>query len=132
MIVLDASALIDLFVYPRPNAALRRRVESAGALNAPHLLDLELLDVLRRLVRVGVISADRADVVRDDVAGLPVHRYPHDAMADRIWALRHNLTAYDAAYVALAEVLDCPFVTADGRIARASGHAAEVEVYKLN
>ncbi|MEN3361983.1 MAG: hypothetical protein V7637_5965 [Mycobacteriales bacterium] len=132
MIVIDTSALIDLFAYPNPNLDLRRRVEGAESLHAPHLLDLELLHVLRRLVRRGMVSADRADVIRDDVVDLPLHRYPHIGLTDRVWALRHNLTAYDAAYVALAELLGCPFITSDARLARASGHTAKIEVYELN
>lgn len=132
MIVVDTSVLIDLFAYPYPNVDLRRRIADAESLHAPHLIDLELLHVLRRLVFRGRISADRADIVRDDVGELALIRYPHIGFVDRVWALRHNLTAYDASYVALAEVLGCPFVTSDTRIARASGHSAKVEVYELN
>jgi predicted nucleic acid-binding protein len=133
VIVIDSSALIDALVYPRPNPRLRRRLDGAASLHAPHLLDLELLHVLRSLVRGGRISPDRADDVRQDVLGLPLVRYPHVGLSDRVWELRHNLAAYDAAYIALSEQLDYPLVTADTRIASAGdNHRATVELYELN
>jgi predicted nucleic acid-binding protein len=132
MIVIDSSALINVLVYPRPSRQLRRRLDGDESLVAPHLLDLEMLSVLRGLTLAGEISEDRAGVVRDDFAEVPVERFPHAGLADRVWALRHNLTAYDAAYVALAEILDCPLVTSDSRMARASGHRAKLELYELS
>jgi predicted nucleic acid-binding protein len=80
-------------------------------LGAPHLIDIELLHALRRLVRFGQITEERAHDVRADFDDLPIIRYPHVGLADRIWALRHSLAPYDAAFVALAEVTGCPLVT---------------------
>jgi predicted nucleic acid-binding protein len=133
VIVVDTSALIDALVYPRPNPTLRRRLDRATSLHVPHLIDLELLHVLRGLVRGGKISVDRADDVRQDVLSLPLVRYPHVGLSDRIWELRHNLTAYDNAYIALSEELHYPLVTADSRIASAGDHhRAEIEFYELS
>jgi predicted nucleic acid-binding protein len=102
-------------------------------LHVPHLLDLELLHVLRSLVRGGKVSPDRADDVRQDVTSLPLVRYPHVGLTDRIWELRHNFAAYDAAYIALSEELGYPLVTADTRIASAGNHhRATVELYELD
>jgi predicted nucleic acid-binding protein len=132
MIVLDSSALIDALVYPRPNPDLRRRLDEAKSVHVPHLLDLELLHVLRGLVRGGKISPERADDVRRDVLDLPLERYPHVGLSERVWELRHNFTAYDAAYIALSEALRYPLVTADSRIASAGNHhRATVELYEL-
>jgi predicted nucleic acid-binding protein len=132
MIVIDSSALINALVYPRPSRELRQRLDEAESVNAPQLLDLELLHVLRRLVHGGKISDDRADDVRRDVAQLSMNRYPHLGLADRVWALRHNFTAYDAAYIALSELLSMPLVTSDTRIASASRqHSAKIELYPL-
>jgi predicted nucleic acid-binding protein len=130
MIVIDSSALINALVYPRPSRELRQRLDGAESVHAPHLLDLELLHVLRRLVRAGKLSDDRADDVRRDVATLAMSRYPHEGLVDRVWALRHNFTAYDAAYIALSEMLGMPLVTSDTRIASASRqHQAQIELY---
>ena len=96
--------------------------------HAPHLLDVEVLQVLRRLARDGDLAADAGSVLADDLAALAVARHPHHRLLPRAWALRDSLTAYDAMYVALAEALDCPLVTCDARLARAHGHRARVEV----
>jgi len=85
--------------------------------------------VLRRLVRDATISAPRADEAIQDLLDLRVTRYPHVVLLPRIWQLRHNLSAYDAAYVALAEELDAAFLTRDARLASASGHTARIEVF---
>lgn len=132
MLVVDSSALINVLLYPKPSAELRRRVLDAESLHAPDLLDLEVLQVLRGLVRGGKVSPERADDARQDIDQLPVQRYPHTGFADRVWSLRHTLTAYDAAYVALSELLAMPLVTSDARLARASGHGAAVELYPLD
>lgn len=84
--------------------------------------------MLRRYVTAGSIDATTAESALDDLASLDITRYPHEAFLPRGWELRDNLTAYDAAYVTLAEVLGAPLLTFDGRIAVAPGHAAIVDV----
>jgi len=98
------------------------------SLHAPHLLDLEVAQVLRRYVRDQRITARRAQEALEDLADLPLSRYPHDFLIPRIWELRATLTAYDAAYVALAELIGASLITCDGKIASAPGHHANVEV----
>jgi predicted nucleic acid-binding protein len=84
---------------------------------------------LRRLIISGTISEDRAADARMDFADLTIVRYPHVSLAARMWELRHNVTAYDAAFITLAETLAVPLVTCDARLARAPGHTATVEVF---
>lgn len=129
MIVVDTSALIDVLAGDGPSAELVERLATDGDLHVPHLVDVECLHVLRRLVRAGHLSEERAQDARDALATLTLERYPHPALTDRMWELRHNLSAYDAAFVALAERLDVPLVTRDARIAAAPGHRARVEVF---
>jgi predicted nucleic acid-binding protein len=129
VIVLDASALVEAVAVGRPDPALLDRLERTGSLHAPHLLDVEFLHVLRRLVHRHLLGPDRAAEARSDFDRLGIVRYPLIGLSDRIWALRDNLSAYDASYVALAELLGCPLLTTDARIAKASGHRADVEVY---
>ena len=129
MIVVDASAVVDALVQEPPNVALRERVDGGG-FQAPHLIDIEVTNALRRLVARGALSADRAADTRDDFAALNIRRYPHRPLLDRVWELRDRLTPYDAAYVALAELIGAPLVTCDARLGRARGHEAVVEIYR--
>ncbi len=108
--------------------AARARLVSDPELHAPHLVDLEVLSVLRRHVAAGLLDARRAGLALHDLVSLPVTRYPHVPFAPRVWELRSNLTPYDAAYVALAESLGCVLVTADARLARAPGTHCAAEV----
>jgi predicted nucleic acid-binding protein len=126
MLVLDTSALLAVLVEREPDPELVRRLSDDGDLHAPHLIDVEVLHALRRMVRAGRITADRAADARTDLGDLAITRYGHEALSDRIWALRDNLTAYDATFVALAETLDVALVTCDERLARAPGVTAEV------
>ncbi|RBP15774.1 putative nucleic acid-binding protein [Roseiarcus fermentans] len=129
MIVVDASALLEFLLRTPAASAVEERLFSAGeALHAPHLVDLEIAQVLRRYVRGGQMPAGRGREALDDLGALRLARWPHDALLPRVWALRANLTAYDAAYVALAEALDAPLVTRDRRLAAAPGLRARVEV----
>ena len=129
MIVVDTSAVIGVLAGQPQVARLVDRVINDGDLHAPHLIDVEFQHALRRLVVAGAISDDRAADARMDFADLTIVRYPHVSLAVRMWELRHNVTAYDAAFLALAEALGAPLVSCDARLARAPGHAASVEVF---
>jgi len=107
LIVVDASALVAALVADAPlGAEASARLASDVDQHAPHLIDLEVTSVLRRWLDQGVISPDRAAQAVADLTFHPIERYPHLALVPRIWELRHNVTPYDAAYVALAEALD--------------------------
>lgn len=129
MIVLDASATIEWLLQSPTGVKIDQRISSPSeSLHAPHLLDVEVAQVLRRYVRDKTITARRGQEALEDLVDIRLNRYPHDFLIPRIWDLRARLTAYDAACVALAEVLDAPLVTCDAKIAAASGHHAKVEV----
>lgn len=129
MIVLDASAVIELLlVTPAGRLVADRISDPDNSLHAPHLLSIEVAQVVRRLTSAGRLTARRGRAAFDDLAALPVDRHDHELLLPRIWALRANLTAYDAAYVALAEVLDAPLITLDQRLATAPGHRATIEL----
>jgi predicted nucleic acid-binding protein len=129
VIVLDASAVLELLLSTRAGARVAARLaESSESLHAPHLLDLEVAQVLRRAEATGALSARRSRAAIQDLADLDLQRYPHDVLLPRVWDLRRNVTAYDAAYLALAEALGAPVVTFDARLARAPGHRATVEL----
>jgi predicted nucleic acid-binding protein len=130
VIVLDASAAIDWLLQTAAGQQIEKRIYSRGeSLHAPHLLDLEVAQVLRRLVREGAVSAQRADLALQDLLSLRVTRYPHFVFLAHIWRLRHNLSAYDAAYVALAEKLGATLITRDARLASASAGGVTIEVF---
>jgi predicted nucleic acid-binding protein len=129
LLVVDTSAVVAALVARPPDRALVNRLRADGDLHAPHLLDVELLHALRRLVLSGQLSEDRAADVRTDFADLTVVRYGHAPLADRTWEVRNNLTAYDATFIALAEALNVPLVTCDARLAGAPGNSAVVELY---
>jgi predicted nucleic acid-binding protein len=127
--VVDASAVIEMLLGTRLGAQCADRLLRPGEiLCTPHLIDLEVIQVLRRYSSRAELPNDRGEEALRDLADLPLQRYPHQPMLARIWELRASLSAYDAAYVALAEALDAPLVTCDGRLGRAHGHEARVEV----
>lgn len=129
MIVLDASAAIEwLFQSPAGIKIDGRIFSTSETLHAPHLLEVEVAQVLRRYVRDKTITAHRGQEALEDLSDMPLRRYPHDFLIPRVWELRATLTAYDAVYVALAEVLGAPLLTCDRKIASASGHYANVDV----
>jgi len=97
-------------------------------LHAPHLLDVEVAQVLRRYTRTGELDADRGLQALEDLVDFPLTRYPHDLFLLRIWELRHNVTAYDAAYIALVEALGAPLMTRDAALASAPGNRARIEL----
>ncbi len=130
MIVLDASAVAD-FLLARGELWdwLAGRLRGATSLHAPHLVDVEVASVVRGRALAGEISAGRGRAALDDLADLRLTRYPVTPLLTRIWELRANVTAYDGAYVALAEVLRAPLVTTDDRLGRSRGHRAAVDTF---
>ncbi len=132
MIVLDASAATAVLLnLDGPSAAIRERMGRADvSLHVPHLFDVEVLHAIRRHSLKGALSVAWSYRATEALRNLRAVRYPHAALLPRIWELRENLTAYDAAYVSLAETLDAPLVTRDARLAHASGHRAVVELYE--
>ena len=129
MIVVDASALIELLLPSDAAGTIAARLFNSGdSLAAPHLIDVETVQVLRRYARAGEIDGRRGREAVADLADMPIRRYPHDILLTRVWDLRHSLTACDAVYVALAEALDAPLITRDRRLAGAAGHGAEIEL----
>ena len=129
MIVLDASAAIEWLLKSPAGVIIDKRIFARSeSLHAPHLLDVEVAQVLRLYVREKMITAQRGQEALEDLAGLPLERYPHDFLIPRVWELRATLTAYDAVYVALAELLDASLLTCDRKIATASRHSVNIEV----
>jgi predicted nucleic acid-binding protein len=127
LIVVDASALLEaLLRTPAARAVEKRLFDPRQTLHAPHLLDVEVAQVIRRYAMSGEIDAERGRAALADLADFPLRRYPHDFLLPRVWDLRNNLTAYDAVYVALAEALDAVLLTRDRRLATAAGHGARV------
>ncbi|MFV2065988.1 MAG: type II toxin-antitoxin system VapC family toxin [Pirellulales bacterium] len=130
MTVIDASCMLELLLRgPVCRAIEERLLAHDGALSAPHLLDVEVSQVLRRYWLGGQLLEERGREAIADLEDFPLERYPHWALLPRIWKLRDNVTAYDAAYVALAEALDAPLITCDKKLARSTGHAATIEVF---
>lgn len=129
--VLDASAVVELLLGTERGDAVAAAVRERGAesgLHAPDLLDVEVAQVIRRYAAHDVLTDARGAAALELLGQLPVTRHPGRILLPRIWALRENLTAYDAAYIALAEALDVPLLTCDGRLGRSPGHGAEVVV----
>jgi len=129
VIVVDASVVIEVLLQTDAGRAITGTLlDGRDTLHAPHLLDVEVAQVLRRFVLRGELSESRAREAIDMLRQFPLTRYPHEPLLGRIWALRENRTAYDAAYVALAEGLRSPLVTRDRRLAAAPGISATVNV----
>lgn len=127
MIVIDASVLTD-FLLGRAEAIEAVDHELAGhehdALHAPEVVEPETLNALRNLVRAKSVTDQRANEAVDDLGAIRLIRYPHDPLRERVWELRHNLTAYDAAYLALAEALDGAVLMTGDRGLATSARAA--------
>jgi predicted nucleic acid-binding protein len=130
LIVLDASAVLDWLIQSSAGKRIEKRIYLHDeTLHSPHLLDLEVTQVLRRLAREGTISDQRADTAVQDLLKVRIVRYPHFILLPRIWQYRHHLSPYDAAYVALAETLGAVLLTRDTRLARAGGHRTTIELF---
>ncbi|HWI22938.1 MAG TPA: type II toxin-antitoxin system VapC family toxin [Baekduia sp.] len=129
MLVVDTSAVLNALAAREPARRLLERLTADGDLHGPHLIDTEVLHALRRMTMNGEITDERAADARSDFAELALVRYPHEPLSDRVWQLRHNLTAYDATFIALAEALSAPLITCDSGLASAPGHEAHVELF---
>ena len=129
MIVIDASAVLEaLLRTPAATAVERWLFDPGQTLHAPHLIDVGVAQVVRRYAGHGDIDAERGRTALADLADLRLQRYPQDFLLPRVWELRNNLTAYDAVYVALAEVLDTALLTRDRRLAAAADQHVRVEL----
>lgn len=129
MIVIDASAVLELLL--NSSAGLRvaaRAFETGESLHAPHLIDLEVAQVLRRYVATKELAAPRAAEAMDDFRDLPIARYAHVDLLPRVWQLKSSLSAYDAAYVSLAESLDATLLTCDVKLRNSHGHTARIDI----
>ena len=132
MIVIDASALLEILLRTdRADRLMERAFSGSEQMHAPQLLDIEITQVLRRLVRQKEITAARAEQALQDLADLVVERHEHQTLIMRIWQLRDSLSAYDGVYVALAEALAAPLLTCDAKLAGAHGHRATIELVPL-
>lgn len=129
MIVLDASAALEWLLRTEKGSVVEEQMFAEGqSLNAPHLLDIEVVQVLRRYVRERALNEVHAQERLQSLLDFPILRHGHTSLLRRAWQLRHHLTIYDAVYVALAEALDAPLLTCDAKIAAAAGHHAMVEL----
>jgi len=129
LIVVDASVALEVLLNTSAASRIVQRLSlRRSSLHAPHLIDLEVAHALRRLDRSGQLPEARCSQAVSNLAELKITRYPHLPLLARIWQLRHNLSAYDAAYVALAEALDAPLLTRDAFLASAPAHHAQIEL----
>jgi predicted nucleic acid-binding protein len=132
MLVIDASAATELLLARPAAEAVAGHVSERGLdLHAPHLIDVEIASAVRRLVATGEAASERGDEAIADLLDLPLARYAHDILLPRVWELRENFSAYDAAYVALAEALSdegVPLLTTDARFASAIRAHTAIEV----
>jgi predicted nucleic acid-binding protein len=127
VLVVDGAAVVDFLLREEPTANwLDDHIAGAGLLHAPHLLDFEVASALRRRTLRRELTSRRAKLALGHLTELRLVRYPAKRLLERVFELRDNLTAYDAAYIALAEALDAPLITTDGRLARSTGHNAEI------
>lgn len=128
MIVADASAVVEFVVHRDAAPRLRQRLRRE-AIHAPYLIEVETLNGLRRVARRDALPDAIVSLAREAIASMPLMLYPHRPLMERIWELRHTHSAYDASYIALAELLHAPLITCDARLARSSGHDALIELF---
>ena len=127
MIVVDASIVVEVLLRSDAGAALEERLlDGDDPLHAPHMLDVEVAHALRRCALHGDIDGRRGRASLGFLAAMSIERHGHQPLLERMWQLRHNLTACDAAYLALAESLDAPLLTRDSGLASVAGHHARV------
>ena len=131
MLVVDASAVVELLMASPIGFAVEEFAFLSGEpLAAPQLIDIEVLHVIRRFHRTGVLPLERSEQALEDFGGLAITRYGHEFLRSGIWRLRNNVTAYDAAYIALAELLEASILTCDGKLARSSGHGVRFRLFE--
>jgi predicted nucleic acid-binding protein len=128
VIVLDASATIELLGRTPEGERVADRIARARSLHAPHLLDVEVAQVVRRRCAAGLVPLQRGREMFEDFRDLPIKRHEHFTLMGRIWELRHNFTAYDACYIALAELLNATLLTRDAAMVLLKVHNAQVEL----
>jgi predicted nucleic acid-binding protein len=129
MIVVDASAVIDMLLQSEKGKKVAARIlDPDETLHVPHLIEIEVTQVLRRFMLSGELTEARGRDALSDLTDLPFIRYSHTEFLQRVWDMRSSLSAYDAVYVALAEVLEAPLVTTDGKLSRAHGHDVQIEL----
>jgi len=130
LIVPDASVLLELLLNTALAPGIRQRLfADNGTIHIPHLTDVDVLQVLRRYIRTRVLTPARAGLAIQDYTDMPLNRYAHQVLLERVWTLRHNFTAYDAVYLALAGALDAPLATCDRALASLSGSGAKVLLF---
>jgi predicted nucleic acid-binding protein len=130
LIVVDASILVTALADDGPDGDRFRGRLAGERLAAPHLIDLEVISAWRRLAAAGRLDDRRAAFARADLQALPVRRVDHRPLVERCWALRATMTSYDAVYVALAELMDAPLLTADAKLATSPGPTCHIEVLR--
>ena len=132
MIVVDASVVVHALADDgAAGATARARLDREAAVAAPQLLDLEVVSAVRAHHRRGRLSARRAAAALADLGDLDLERWDHGGLVLRVWQLRDSLSVYDAAYVALAEEIGCPLLTADARLAKGAEHARSTATVEL-
>ena len=130
MIVVDASAAVELLLRTKKGVRVADRIANdSGPVLAPHLIDPEVMQAFRELVRTKQIEVPHAEEALAVFASMPLRRVPHDVLWTRMWALRDNISAYDATYVVVAELSGAALITCDGRLSRAPGHDATIELF---
>jgi len=128
VIVIDASAMVEWLFETQSGLKIEKLAMSDADICAPHLMDLEVTQALRRLARAQKITVARGQQALEDLRGMDLTRYAHEGFLDRIWNLRDSCTAYDAMYIALAESLHAVVLTHDQKLAAAHGHKAKIEL----
>ena len=127
MIILDASALTEFLCQSAKHPQVSKRLASEKQVLAPSLIDLEVTNSLRRQCAKKALTIERAEEALSDLRDFPMRRYAHGPLLGRVWELRHRFTAYDASYIALAELLEVPLVTCDSKLAEAGSIVEVIE-----
>jgi predicted nucleic acid-binding protein len=129
--VVDASALLELLLgTERAEQIGESLLQAEESVHAPHLIDIEIVQALRRLVKLKLLDSGRAEQALEDLASLVIVRHVHASLLARIWELREAVSAYDGAYLAVAEALNAPLLTCDRRLAQSHGHNVQIELVK--